>query len=68
VCVSGGPEAVQQALAARLLDDLEIHLVPVLLGAGTRLFDRIDNPDIRLETNRVLESPYVTHVRYRVLR
>jgi dihydrofolate reductase len=66
VQVSGGAETVAQFLNAGLLDALEIHLAPVLLGAGTRLFDRVDAGKVKLEPTRVVESPAVTHVRYRI--
>jgi dihydrofolate reductase len=58
-----GAGAAQALLRAGQLDELEIHLVPVVLGAGRRLFgaDRIE-----LEPTRVLDAPGVTHVRYRV--
>jgi hypothetical protein len=51
-----------------LLDELQIHLVPVLLGGGVSLFDRLGIDPIELESTRVIESPLVTHVRFRVVR
>ena len=66
VSVAGGASVAQQALNAGLLDELEIHLVPVLLGGGTRLLDRLD-PKIKLERTRVVDSPAVTHLRYRAV-
>jgi dihydrofolate reductase len=48
------------------LDQLEIHLAPVMLGAGIRLFDRVEPVTVALEPERVVESPAVTHVRNRV--
>lgn len=62
-----GSSIAQRALAAGLLDELELHLVPVLLGDGTRLFEHLEPRE--LERIRVLEGEGgVTHVRYRVLR
>jgi dihydrofolate reductase len=66
VAVGGGASVAQQVLGAGLLDELEIHLVPILLGGGTRLLDDLD-PGIRLERVRVVDSPAVTHLRYRVV-
>jgi dihydrofolate reductase len=66
VQVAGGADTVAQFLNEGLLDELEIHLAPVLLGAGTRLFDRVDADKVKLQPERVVESPAVTHVRYRV--
>ena len=64
-----GAAVAQLALAAGLLDELEVHLIPVLLGQGTRLFDGLGPEHIELERTRVLEGEQgVTHVRYRVLR
>jgi dihydrofolate reductase len=68
VLVAGGAMAVQQALKAGLLDEMQIHLVPVLLRGGTRLFDHLEGADLRLEGTRVIDSPAVTHLRYRVSR
>ena len=66
VQVAGGADVVQQSLDAGLLEELQIHLAPVLLGAGVRLFDRVDPGRVRLEPTRVVDSPTVTHLRYRV--
>jgi dihydrofolate reductase len=68
VAVGGGANTAQQFLRAGLLDEIEIHLVPVLLGAGVRLFDHLGTAPIELETIRVIESPGVTHLRYRVVK
>ncbi|TML97444.1 MAG: dihydrofolate reductase [Actinobacteria bacterium] len=65
VAVAGGANVVQQFLAARLLDEIQIHLVPVLLGGGVRLFGPGDEQPA-LELTRVIDSPTVTHLRYRV--
>ncbi len=65
VLVAGGADAVQQALESGLLDELQIHLVPVFLGTGVPLLDRI-GPDTKLELDRVVDAPGVTHLRYRV--
>ena len=64
VHVAGGATAVQQYLAAGLVDELQVNLAPVLLGSGTRLFD---GPPAELELIRVVEAPVVTHLKYRVL-
>jgi dihydrofolate reductase len=66
VVVAGGAQAVGQALRARALDMLELHLVPQILGAGERLLDGI-TPGI-LEQDRVVPAAGVTHLRYRIRR
>ena len=64
-----GATAAQQALAAGLLDEIQVHLVPVLLGGGVRLFDLLAGHQIQLERDRVVEADSgVTHLRFRVKR
>jgi dihydrofolate reductase len=63
-----GARAAQALLQADQLDELEIHLVPVLLGAGRRLFEARDPNHIELQLIRRLESRDATHLRYRILR
>jgi dihydrofolate reductase len=65
VAIGGGANAIQQALAAGLVDELQVHVAPVLLGGGTRLFGEGADP-IRLEATRVLASPRATHVKFDV--
>jgi dihydrofolate reductase len=67
VFVGGGASVVQQYLQAGLVDELQINLAPVLLGAGTRLFDDAGAAQPALEIVRVVEAPAVTHLNYRVL-
>lgn len=68
VSLGGGADVAQQYLAAGLLDELNISVVPLLLGSGTRLFDNLSDADVRLEQVRVVEAPGVAHLKYRVLR
>jgi dihydrofolate reductase len=64
-----GAQTAQLALAAGVLDELQIHLVPVLLGQGRRLFDHLGPDHIEMDRARVLEGEGgVTHLRYRVRR
>jgi len=67
VLVAGGANAVQQVMRAGQLEEIQIHLAPVLLGGGTRLLDDLRKADVQLESTRVIESPAVTHLRYRVV-
>jgi dihydrofolate reductase len=68
VYVIGGANVAQQYLQAGLLDDIQLHLVPLLFGEGKRLFDHIGTRHIHLERTRVVESPGVTHLRFRVVK
>jgi dihydrofolate reductase len=65
VLIGGGANVVQQYLAARLVDELELHVVPILLGDGERLLENVG--DVKLEQVRAVEAPGVTHIKYRVI-
>lgn len=67
VTIGGGASAINQYLAAGLVDELELHVVPILLGSGSRLFEGV-GPDLKLERLRAVEAPGVTHLKYRVVR
>jgi len=66
ISVAGGAQAIQQFIAAGLLDELYLHIVPIVLGAGDRLLANVGDP--RLEPINVVASPAVTHVKYRIVR
>lgn len=61
-----GSAVPRQCLQAGLLDEIEIHLVPVLLGGGVTLLGQLGTPSIELERLHVVEAPGVTHLRFRV--
>ena len=62
-----GAYTAQRALVAGVLDELQIHQIPVLLGGGRRLFDVLPSR-VELEIVRVIDTPEATHIRYRILR
>jgi dihydrofolate reductase len=62
-----GAYTAQRALEAGVLDELQIHQIPVLFGAGRRLFDVLPSR-VELEIVRVIDTPEVTHIRYRVIK
>jgi len=66
ISIAGGARTIQQYLAAGMLDELYLHIVPVILGAGERLL--VDVGDPTLEPVEVIASPVVTHVKYRIVR
>ncbi len=68
VYIAGGASIAQQALRAGLLDELQLHVAPLLLGDGTRLLDNLGPEPVQLEATRLIESPKVTHLRYRVVK
>jgi dihydrofolate reductase len=67
VQVSGGADVAQQYLREGLMDEVQIHIAPLFLGDGVRLFERLGGERPALEVTRVVESPAVTHIRYRVV-
>jgi dihydrofolate reductase len=66
VIVMGGASLLRQFLAAGLVDDFTLTIAPVLLGAGKRLFDGTEPMDLTFERTAVIESPYATHLRFRL--
>lgn len=66
VALGGGASVAQQCLAAGLLEEIHIAIVPVLLGGGERLFDNVSATNVSLEQVRAVDAPGVTHVKYRV--
>ena len=69
VAIAGGADVAQQYLRAGMLDEMRIHVAPVLLGAGTRLFeDDMASALPRIERAKIVESPRAAHLTYRVVR
>ena len=68
VCVMGGADIAQQCLKADLIDEVSIHLVPVLFGGGARLFEHLGDAYIQLENVAATQTPAATHLRFRVIR
>jgi dihydrofolate reductase len=67
VSIAGGASIVQQGFNGGHVDEFQVHVVPVFLGGGVRLFDNLESrPSIELD--RIVESPLVTHLRYRVVK
>jgi dihydrofolate reductase len=64
VALAGGADVAQQYLRAGLIDEMQIHVVPVLLGDGARLFDNLGAATLALEATRVVEAPGVAHLTY----
>ena len=68
VSIAGGANTIQQFIESGLLEQIQIHLAPVLIGGGIQLFDGMGTEHIELQTTRVVESPDVIHLRFRVLK
>lgn len=68
VLLAGGANVAQQCLAARSIDEVNVSVVPVLLGRGERLFDNLGDASLKLEQVRAVEAPGVTHLRYRLVK
>jgi len=67
VSVMGGADIIRQALRAGYVDELFVSIAPIVLGGGKRLFEGFDEP-LKLEHIGALQSPFATHVMYRVVR
>jgi dihydrofolate reductase len=67
VHIGGGAQIGQQYLRAGLVDELQLHVVPQILGGGERLLDNLDGAAIRLEQIRIVETPDAAHLKYRVV-
>ena len=65
VTLGGGANIAQQYLKVGLIDEMEIHVAPILLGDGARLFDNTDGQETDYECIRVVNSPRVRHYKYR---
>lgn len=66
VCVMGGADVGRQFLAAGLLDEVRIHLVPVLFGSGIRMFEHLGRHHVQLEPIETIHTPVAVHLRFRV--
>jgi dihydrofolate reductase len=66
VAIMGGANTINQYLSARLLDELWLHIAPVTIGEGARLFEHV--PGLQLEPLELSGTPLVTHIRYRVIK
>ncbi|WP_344810126.1 dihydrofolate reductase family protein [Microlunatus ginsengisoli] len=67
VCIMGGANVGQQFLTAGLVDEISVHLVPVLFGAGTRMFDHLGLRHRQLEALEAVATPTAIHTRFRVI-
>jgi dihydrofolate reductase len=67
VLLGGGASIINQYLAAGLVDELDLSVVPLMLGSGERLLDGV-GPDLKLEQLRAVEAPGVAHLKYRVVK
>ena len=68
VTVMGGANIAQQFIKAGLVDEISIHLVPVLFGSGTRLIEDLGDEHIQLETTEVIQTKEAIHLRFRVIK
>ena len=68
VVIGGGAQTAQQFISAGLVDELQLHLVPVLLGDGLRLFEHLGGKPVQLEKIRGVDAPDVTHLTFRVVK
>lgn len=66
VWLAGGASVVNQYLAAWLVDEIDVSIVPLILGAGSRLFEGLKGETPKLEQIRAVDAPGVTHIKYQV--
>jgi dihydrofolate reductase len=66
VQIAGGASVIQQFIKAGYLDELQIHISPILLGGGTSLLENLG--DAKLEKTRVIDSPFVTHLKFKITK
>ncbi|MBS1694807.1 MAG: dihydrofolate reductase family protein [Actinobacteria bacterium] len=68
ISIAGGASCARQAIAAGVVDEIDLQISPVILGSGERLFDGFEAGNPKLTLVRVLEAPGVAHLRYRLVR
>jgi dihydrofolate reductase len=68
ICIAGGANTAQQFLNAGLVDEIRLHVVPVIFGAGVRLLEHTGDAPIRLQRTQVIAAPDVTHLRFDVVK
>jgi dihydrofolate reductase len=68
ISVMGGASIVQQFLRVGLIDEIQLHLIPVLFGNGMRLFEHLGSEHIQLESTEVIGTAAATHLRYRIIK
>jgi len=68
ILLGGGANIAQQYLAAGLLDEMDLHVVPLILGGGERLLDNLGGSGVTIQPIRTLEGPGVVHLKYRVVK
>jgi dihydrofolate reductase len=66
IWLAGGASVVNQYLAARLVDEIDVSIAPVILGAGARLFEGLERSRLTLKQIRAVDAPGVTHIKYEV--
>ena len=64
--IQGGANCIQQYLNAGMIEECTIHVSPVLIGSGLRLFENIDKRKVSFEIIKAIHSPLATHIRYKV--
>ncbi len=68
IWLMGGANVIQQYIKAGLVDEIQVSIAPVLFVKGTRLFEHIGSDSIELRSNRVIQTPQATHIRYNVIK